>query len=42
MQNVVARADALRAQLTQSIDADSAAFEVVMATMKLPKETVEK
>jgi glutamate formiminotransferase/formiminotetrahydrofolate cyclodeaminase len=42
MKDTAARADQLRSQLTQSIDADSAAFEVVMASMKLPKETVEQ
>ncbi len=42
MKDVAARADQLRSQLTQSIDADSAAFEEVMAAMKLPKETEEQ
>ncbi|HET7378181.1 MAG TPA: cyclodeaminase/cyclohydrolase family protein, partial [Anaerolineae bacterium] len=42
MKDVAARADALRAQLTQSIDADSASFEEVMAALKLPKETEEQ
>jgi glutamate formiminotransferase/formiminotetrahydrofolate cyclodeaminase len=42
MKDTAARADQLRSQLTQSIDADSAAFEEVMAAMKLPKETAEQ
>ncbi|MGH2592122.1 MAG: cyclodeaminase/cyclohydrolase family protein, partial [Anaerolineae bacterium] len=37
-----ARADAIRTDLTAAIDADSAAFEGVMAAMKLPKDTPEQ
>ncbi len=39
MKDIAARADAIRAELTAAIDADSAAFEQVMAAMKLPKDT---
>ena len=42
MKDVVVRAEALRAQLTAAIDADSAAFDAVMAAMKMPKETEEQ
>ena len=39
MNDIAARADAIRAALTGAIDADSVAFEAVMAAMKLPKDT---
>lgn len=42
MKDIAARADAIRAQLTAAIDADSAAFEEVMAAFKLPKDTPEQ
>jgi glutamate formiminotransferase/formiminotetrahydrofolate cyclodeaminase len=42
MKDVAARADALRLALTAAIDADSAAFEAVMAAMRLPKDTPEQ
>ncbi|MGH2593984.1 MAG: glutamate formimidoyltransferase, partial [Anaerolineae bacterium] len=42
MKAVVARADALRADLTAAIDADSAAFDAVIAAMKLPKDMPEQ
>ncbi len=42
MKDIAARADGLRAKLTESIDADSAAFEEVMAAMRLPKETPDE
>jgi formiminotetrahydrofolate cyclodeaminase len=42
MKDVAARADGLRGKLTESIDADSAAFEEVMNALKLPKETPEE
>jgi glutamate formiminotransferase/formiminotetrahydrofolate cyclodeaminase len=42
MKDVVVRAEALRAQLTAAIDADSAAFEAVMAAMKMPKDAEEQ
>ncbi len=38
MQDVAARADALRGDLSQTIDEDSAAFEEVMAAYRLGKE----
>jgi glutamate formiminotransferase/formiminotetrahydrofolate cyclodeaminase len=41
MQEVLRRADALRLELTDAIQADSAAFEAVMAAYKLPKGTPE-
>jgi glutamate formiminotransferase/formiminotetrahydrofolate cyclodeaminase len=42
MKDVAARSDDLRGKLTESIDADSAAFEAVMNALKLPKETPEE
>ena len=41
MQEVLVRAEALRLQLTEAIQADSAAFEAVMAAYKLPKGSPE-
>jgi glutamate formiminotransferase/formiminotetrahydrofolate cyclodeaminase len=42
MNDIAARADALRDRLTASIDEDSAAFERVMDAMKLPRDTPEE
>jgi glutamate formiminotransferase/formiminotetrahydrofolate cyclodeaminase len=42
MQEVIAQSEALRAKLTIAIEADSAAFDAVMAAMKLPKGTDEE
>ncbi len=42
MQAVIAQAESLRAKLTAAVDADSAAFDAVMAAMKLPKATDEE
>jgi formiminotetrahydrofolate cyclodeaminase len=42
MQAIRVMAESLREELTQSVDDDAAAFEVLMATFKLPKETVEE
>ena len=42
MKAVAARADAIRADLTAAIDADSAAFDAVIAAMKLPKDMPEQ
>lgn len=42
MKDIAARADELRGKLTESISADSAAFEEVMAAMRLPKETPDE
>jgi glutamate formiminotransferase/formiminotetrahydrofolate cyclodeaminase len=42
MTDAAARADAIRASLTSAIEADSAAFDAVMAAMKLPKDTDEQ
>ena len=42
MQRLVTQADALSADLTAAIDADSAAFDAVMAALKLPKDTPEQ
>lgn len=42
MHAMVERAEALRAELTAAIQQDSAAFEAVMAALKLPKETEEQ
>jgi glutamate formiminotransferase/formiminotetrahydrofolate cyclodeaminase len=39
---VISQADALRAQLTSSVAEDSAAFEGLMAAMRLPKDTEEQ
>jgi glutamate formiminotransferase/formiminotetrahydrofolate cyclodeaminase len=42
MQAIRVMAESLRKELTQSVDDDSASFEVLMATFKLPKETDEE
>ena len=42
MQAIRVVADNLRAELTHAVDDDAAAFEVLMATFKLPKETEEQ
>ncbi len=42
MQSVLEGAEKLRANLTQAIEEDSAAFEAVMAAFKLPKGTEEE
>ncbi len=42
MQSILVRAERLRAELTQAIQDDAAAFEAVMAAFKLPKETPEQ
>ncbi len=42
MQAIRAMAESLRSELTQAVEDDSAAFEVLMATFKLPKETDEQ
>jgi len=42
MYDLIEKAEALRARLTASIDEDAAAFEKVMAAMKLPKGTPEE
>ena len=42
MQAILARAEALRAELTSGVQKDAAAFEQVMAALKLPKETAEQ
>ena len=42
MKDIAAAADALRAELTAAIEADSAAFDKVMTAMKLPKDTSEQ
>jgi glutamate formiminotransferase/formiminotetrahydrofolate cyclodeaminase len=42
MQAVRVVAENLRKELTQAVDDDSASFEVVMASFKLPKETEEQ
>ncbi|HLF28122.1 MAG TPA: glutamate formimidoyltransferase [Anaerolineae bacterium] len=39
MTHIVSRAEELRARLTSAIEADSAAFDAVMAALKLPKGT---
>ena len=39
MNEILAQAERLRRELTAGVDADSAAFEGVMAAFKLPKET---
>lgn len=39
MQAIRVMAESLRKELTQAVDDDSASFEVLMATFKLPKET---
>ncbi len=39
MQAIRAVAESLRKELTQAVDDDSASFEVLMATFKLPKDT---
>lgn len=42
MQAVRVMAEKLRADLTQSVDDDASAFEVLMAALKLPKDTEEQ
>jgi glutamate formiminotransferase / formiminotetrahydrofolate cyclodeaminase len=42
MQSILAHAEELRAVLTAAIARDAAAFEAVMTTIKLPKETAEQ
>ena len=42
MQAIRVVAEKLRGELTQAVDDDAAAFEVLMATYKLPKETAEQ
>ena len=42
MQHLVTQADALRVELTAAIDADSAAFDAVMAALKLPRDTLDQ
>ncbi len=42
MQAIRVIAENLRKELTQSVDDDSASFEVLMATFKLPKETEQE
>ena len=42
MQAIRVVAENLRAELTHAVDDDAAAFEVLMATFKLPKETEEQ
>jgi glutamate formiminotransferase/formiminotetrahydrofolate cyclodeaminase len=42
LHEVIAQAEQLRARLTVAIDADSAAFDAVMAAIKMPKGTDEE
>jgi glutamate formiminotransferase/formiminotetrahydrofolate cyclodeaminase len=42
MKEVAAQADGLRVKLTAAIDADSAAFDEVMAAFKLPRDTPDE
>lgn len=42
MKNTLARSETLRAELTQLIDEDAAAFNAVMAAFRLPKATDEE
>jgi glutamate formiminotransferase/formiminotetrahydrofolate cyclodeaminase len=42
LREVITRAESLRARLTVAVDADSAAFNAVMAAMKMPKNTDEE
>jgi len=42
MQAIRVMAESLRKELTQSVDDDVSAFEVLMATFKLPKDTEEQ
>jgi glutamate formiminotransferase/formiminotetrahydrofolate cyclodeaminase len=42
MQSVMDQADRLRAELTASVTADSAAFDAVMEAFRLPKQTPEQ
>jgi formiminotetrahydrofolate cyclodeaminase len=41
MRGVLARSEALRLELTQLVEEDTAAFNAVMAAVRLPKETPE-
>jgi glutamate formiminotransferase/formiminotetrahydrofolate cyclodeaminase len=42
MQAIRVMAESLRSELTQAVDDDAAAFEVLLVTFKLPKETEEQ
>ena len=42
MKDAATRADSVRAQLTSAMEEDSAAFEEVMASFRLPKDTPEQ
>src|SRR5215213_4989535 len=42
MQAIRVMAESLRKELTQAVDDDSASFEVLMATFRMPKETDEQ
>ena len=42
MQAIRVEAENMRTELTHAVDDDAAAFEVLMATFKLPKETEEQ
>jgi glutamate formiminotransferase/formiminotetrahydrofolate cyclodeaminase len=42
MQTVITQTESLRARLTAAVEADSAAFDAVMAAIKLPKGTGEE
>ncbi|HSL43202.1 MAG TPA: glutamate formimidoyltransferase [Anaerolineales bacterium] len=42
MQAIRVMAESLRKELTQAVDDDSSAFEALMGTLKLPKETEEE
>ena len=42
MDELVSKADALRADFVEAVQTDAAAFDAVMAAMKLPKETEEQ
>jgi glutamate formiminotransferase/formiminotetrahydrofolate cyclodeaminase len=42
MREAIAQAESLRTRLTVAVDADSAAFNAVVATVKMPKDTDEE
>jgi glutamate formiminotransferase/formiminotetrahydrofolate cyclodeaminase len=42
MQGIITQAEALRSQLAEGVQQDSAAYEQVMAAFKLPKDTSEQ
>jgi glutamate formiminotransferase/formiminotetrahydrofolate cyclodeaminase len=42
MQEILSRAESLRADLTAAVTEDSAAFEAVMSALKMPKESPEQ